>query len=116
MLGNTKHSYYLTDGNRNHFVEFSFKKIYYLKSIGIKVTTSECCLKTFKVEIISPNNCRNIIGEFIRNRRYGDKDQEYQEFEINNECKGIKLYLIDNWGKGGGNYINISKIDFYVGE
>ena len=117
MLGkNTRCRYSLTDGNRNHFVEFSFIKTYYLKSIRIKVTTDECCLKTFKVEIISSNNLRNIIGEFIRNRRYKSQDEEYQEFEINSECKGIKLYLIDNWGSGGGNYILISKIDFYVSE
>ena len=50
MLGKyNQDSYSLTDGNRNHFVEFEFITIYYLKSIRIKVTTDECCLKTFKV-------------------------------------------------------------------
>ena len=116
MLGNTNQSYALTDGNRNHFVEFSFNKLYYLKSLRIKVTDHECSLKTFKAEIISSDNNRNIIGEFIRNRRYSNQDEEYQEFAIDRECKGIKLYLIDNWGMGGGNYILISKIDFYVSD
>ena len=116
MLGNTNQSYALADGNRNHFVEFSFNKLYYLKSLRIKVTDHECSLKTFKAEIISSDNNRNIIGEFIRNRRYSNQDEEYQEFAIDRECKGIKLYLIDNWGMGGGNYILISKIDFYVSD
>ena len=116
MLGNKRYEYALTAGNRNHFVEFSFNKLYYLKSLRIKVTKDECSLKTFKVEIISSNDNRNIIGEFIRNRRYSNQDEEYQEFAIDRECKGIKLYLIDNWGMGGGNYILISKIDFYVSD
>jgi len=42
--------------------------------------------------------------------------KNFKKFEIQKECKGIKLYLIDNWGKGGGNYILIKNIDFNVSD
>ena len=114
MIGKKKQLYSLTEGNRNHFVEFSFIKIYYLKSIRIKVNSRECSLKTFKIEVISPNEERNVIGTFIR-KKYNEISG-FQEFEVNKECKGIKLYLIDNWGSDGGNFILISEIGFNVSE
>ena len=106
--------YSLTKGNRNHFIEFSFIRNYFLKSIRIFVGKAQCSLKTFKVEIISENGNRDNFGEFIRSK-YQDK-QNSEEFEINRECKGLKLYLIDNWGSEGGNYILISTIDFNVND
>ena len=115
ILGkSTLNDYSCTEGNRNHFIEFSFIKTYYLKSIRIKVDNFECSLKTFSVELIDQNNNINNIGTFVRSK-YKD-NTGFQEFEINSECKGIKLNLIDNWGSGGGNYILISKIDFYVSD
>ena len=115
MLGKNKsRTYSLTDGNRNHFVEFSFKNIYYLKSIRISVDNYECSLKNFKIEIKSPNDEKINLGDFIRSK-YED-NTGFEEFQINKECKGIKLYLIDNWGSGGGNYILIKRIDFNVSD
>ena len=115
MLGKNKaYSYYLTEGNRNHFVEFSFKTTYFLKSIRISVDNFECSLKNFKVEITSPFGIVENVGSFTRSK-FSD-NQGFQEFEINRACKGIKLYLIDNWGEGGGNYILIKRIDFNVSE
>lgn len=111
---NFGNDYSCTKGNRNHFIEFSFIRIYFLKSIRIKVSYYECSLKTFRVEIISEKGNRNVIGTFIRSKYSDNKD--FQLFDINKECKGIKLYLVDNWGSGGGNYILISKIDFYVSD
>ena len=113
MLQNNN-SYSLTDGNKDHYIEFSFIKKYFLKSIRIKVHDYECSLKTFKIELISENGDRNNLGTFIR-KKYKD-EKGFQEFEIQKECKGIKLYLIDNWGKGGGNYILIKNIDFNVSD
>ena len=113
MLGkNISNPYSLTDGNKNHFIEFSFIKNYFLKALRIKVDSGECTLKTFKIELISENGKRNNLGTFIR-KKYND-EKDFQEFEIQKECKGIKLYLIDNWGTFGGNYILIEKIDFNV--
>ena len=106
--------YSCSDGNRNHYVEFSFDMTYFLKSIRIKVADYECSLKTFKIEIIKNNGERYIHGQFVRSKYEDNKG--FEEFEINQICKGIKLYLIDNWGEGGGNHIVISKIDFYVSE
>ena len=115
MLGkNNTHEYSLTEGNRNHFIEFSFIKTYFLKSIRIKVANAICTLKTFSIETIDENKNRNNIGTYFRSK-YQD-NSGFQEFEINQICKGIKLNLIDNWGSQNGNYILISKIDFYVSD
>jgi len=98
MLGKKNiNSYSLTDGNRNHFIELSFIKNYFVRALRIKVHNTECTLKTFKIELISENGERNNLGTFIR-KKYND-EKDFQEFEIQKECKGIKLYLIDNWGK-----------------
>ena len=64
--------------------------------------------------MISQNGERKNIGTFIR-QKYSE-NKGFQEFDINDECKGIKLYLIDNWGAGGGNYILIKRIDFNVSD
>ena len=115
MLGKNKSKdYSLTDGNRNHFVEFSFKNIYYLKSIRISVDNFECSLRNFKIEIKSPNDEKINLGDFTRSK-YKD-NTGFEEFQINRECKGLKLYLIDNWGSGGGNHILIKRIDFNVSD
>ena len=115
MLGkNNTYEYSLTEGNRNHFIEFSFIKTYFLKSIRIKVDKVECSLKTFSIETIDENKNRKNIGTYFR-IKYQD-NSGFQEFEINQICKGIKLNLIDNWGSYDGNYILISKIDFYVSD
>ena len=112
VMINSKNEYSLTDGN--HYVEFSFKTIYYLKSIRISVDNFDCSLKNFRVETISPNGEKINVGTFTRSR-YKD-NTGFQEFDIEKECKGVKLYLIDNWGEGGGNYILIKEIDFYVSD
>lgn len=115
MLGKNKSEpYSLTDGNRNHFVEFSFKNIYYLKSIRISVDDYECSLRNFKIEIKSPNDEKINLGDFTRSKYKDNKG--FEEFQINRECKGLKLYLIDNWGSGGGNFILIKRIDFNVSD
>ena len=113
MLKNNT-SYSLTKGNRNHFIEFSFIRNYFLKSIRIKVADFECSLKTFKIEVISEKEKRDAIGTFVR-KKYSEENG-FPEFEILKECKGVKLYLIDNWGFGGGNYILIQNIDFNVSD
>ena len=115
MLGKNKSEpYSLTEGNRNHFVEFSFKNIYYLKSIRISVDNYECSLRNFKIEIKSPKGEKINLGDFTRSK-YKD-NTGFEEFQINRECKGLKLYLIDNWGSGGGNFILIKRIDFNVSD
>ena len=114
ILGKSSGPYLCTKGNRNHFIEFSFIKTYFLKSIRIKVDKAECSLKTFSIETIYENKNRKNIGTYFRSK-YQD-NSGFQEFKINQICKGIKLNLIDNWGSQNGNYILISKIDFYVSD
>ena len=114
MLGKKEGKYSLTKGSNNKFIEFSFIRLYFLKSIRIKTWDFECALKTFKVEVILENGNRDCIGSFIR-LKYSD-NKRYQEFAINRECIGVKLFLIDNWGKGGGDHILISRIEFNVSD
>jgi len=115
LLGkNNSQPYYLSEGNRNHFIEFSFITNYFLKAIRISVDSYDCSLKNFKVEITSPLGTKENIGTFTRSKYIDNKG--FQEFEINKGCKGIKLYLIDNWEEGEGNYILIKRIDFNVSE
>jgi len=69
LLGkNTIYDYYLTDGNRNHFIEFSFKTNYFLKAIRISVDNFDCSLKNFKIEITSPLGVIENVGTFTRSR------------------------------------------------
>ena len=113
MLGKTNANYSLTDGDKNHYVEFSFKKNYFLKMIRISVDKQyECNLKNFRIEVISPEGERINLGIFQRSR-YED-NSGFEKFEINQICKKLKLYMIDNWGAFGGNYILIKRIDFLV--
>ena len=114
MIGKKSGTYSLTQGNRNHYIEFSFNNIYFLKSIRISVDDYDCSLKNFTVEIIPQNWDKYELGKFTRSR-YRD-NTGFEEFPINKECKGIKLYLIDNWGERGGNFILIKRIDFNVSE
>ena len=113
MLGKKDGPYSLTNGNRNHFVEFEFDNNYYLDAIRIKVERSfDVSLKNFKVETISQNGERYNVGSF--KRKQGKDIKGFQEFKIKKECKGVKLYLVDNWGSKYGNYILISRIDFNI--
>ena len=92
LLGkNNSQPYYLSYGNRNHFIEFSFITNYFLKAIRISVDNFDCSLKNFKVEITSPLGTIENIGTFTRSK-YIDNNG-FQEFEINKGCKGIKLYF-----------------------
>ena len=89
LLGkNNSQPYYLSDGNRNHFIEFSFITNYFLKAIRISVADYDCSLKNFKVEITSPLGTIENIGTFTRSKYIDNKG--FQEFEINKGCKGIK--------------------------
>ena len=114
MLGKKYGDYSLTKGNRNHYIEFSFNYNYFLKAIRISVDNWDCTLKNFTVEIIPPNGDRYKLGNFTRSK-YKD-NSGFEEFPINKECKGIKLYLIDNLGDYGGDHILIKRIDFNVSE
>ena len=54
MIGKDKSKpYSLTEGNKNHYAEFSFERMYFLKTIRIEVDPAECSLKTFKVDVIN---------------------------------------------------------------
>ena len=113
MLGKKDGPYSLTNGNKNHFVEFEFDNNYYLDAIRIKVERSfDVSLKNFKVETISQSGERYNVGSF--KRKQGKDIEGFQEFKIKKECKGLKLYLVDNWGSKYGNYILISRIDFNI--
>ena len=108
----TINKYYLSDGIKDHFIEFSFIKTYFLKSIRISILEYECSLRKFSIEIYNKNGNKYLVGLFVR-EKYTD-NVGFQEFPIEKYCKKLRLNLIDNWGSGGGNYILINKIEFLV--
>lgn len=103
--------------NKNHFLIVDLNQNYYLNSIRIQVTTNDCCLKNFTVNIKETNDENENwvkVGDFIRKRE--DQNDQYQSFEIGHYCRQIKFLFIDPWGTKDGNYILIKRIDFEVGE
>ena len=114
LLGkNTKKKIFLSDGNKNHFIEFTFKQIYYLIAIRITVSDFNCSLRNFTIDIIGKNNEKGNIGLFTKAKYSNNPEPEI--FPIERFCKCIILTLIDNWANGG-EYIEITKIDFLVSE
>ena len=113
MLGKSLGDYSLSEGNRDHYIIFDLGKDYYLKSIRIKVDGYECTIKNFTVSV-KEGNGYTFIQKYIRDK-YSD-NKEFQEFNIEKEGRIFKFDLIDNWGSGGGNYILIKELQFYVGE
>ena len=113
LLGKEKQkSYYLSDGNKNHFIEFSFNKIYYLKKIRIIIGNNDCSLKSFTIDIIDEKGNEGNVG-FFTMKQY-EFNNGCQEFKIERGCKNILLNLINNWGNS--HYIQICRIDFFVSE
>ena len=107
--------YCLSKGTKNHFIEFSFRRIYYLKSIRISITELECSLKSFKIDIFDLDGKKEEIDNLFVLEKYSDK-KKFQEFAIEKICKKILINFIDNWGSGGGDYILISRIEFNVSD
>ncbi len=107
-------SYCLTKGKKDHFIEFSFQRIYYLKSIRILISDSESSLKLFNIDIFDGDEKKEEMGLFIR-EKFSDNNG-FQEFSIERVCKKVLLSLKDNWGTGAGDYILINRIDFNVSD
>ena len=103
-------SYCLTNGKNGHFIEFSFKRIYYLKAIKISTSESECSLNSFNIDIFDDDGKKEEIGQFSLDNK------EFKEFTIEKVCKKVLLNLKDTRGNGGGDYILIKRIDFNVSD
>jgi len=118
LLGkSTANIYTLFDQAKDHFLIVDLNKNYYLKSLRIQVSTSDCRLKNFTVYIKETNNENDNwikINDFIRKRE--NQDNQFQSFDIGYFCRQVKFILVDTWGTSNGNYILIKKIDFEVGE
>jgi hypothetical protein len=114
LLEKKNGDYYLSEGVKNNYIIFDLNKKYYLKDIKISVHDYECSLKNFSISYLDENKKWVLVKKYLKN--HYNKNEVYQNFEINVECQKIKLDLIDNWGKGGGNYILVKRIWFNVGE
>ena len=114
LLGKENGPYFLTEGNKNHYIIFDLGKKYYLKGIKITLHDFECTLKNFKISVMDDNNNWKIVSSFIC--QPFNKEVNFQYFEIDVDTQMVKMDLIDNWGNGGGNYILIKRLYFEVGE
>jgi len=114
LLGKENGPYFLTEGNKNHYIIFDLGKKYYLKGIKITLHDFECTLKNFKISVMDDNNNWKIVSSFIC--QPFNKEVNFQYFEIDVDTQMVKIDLIDNWGNGGGNYILIKRLYFEVGE
>ncbi len=114
LLGKENGPYFLTEGNKNHYIIFDLGKKFYLKGIKITLHDFECTLKNFKISVMDDNNNWKIVSSFIC--QPFDKEVNFQYFEIDVDTQIVKMDLIDNWGNGGGNYILIKRLYFEVGE
>ena len=114
LLGKENGPYFLTEGNKNHYIIFDLGKKYYLKGIKITLHDFECTLKNFKISVMDDNNNWKIVSSFIC--QPFNKEVNFQYFDIDVDTQKVKMDLIDNWGNGGGNYILIKRLYFEVGE
>ena len=114
LLGKENGPYFLTEGNKNHYIIFDLGKKFYLKGIKITLHDFECTLKNFKISVMDDNNNWKIVSSFIC--QPFNKEVNFQYFEIDVDTQIVKMDLIDNWGNGGGNYILIKRLYFEVGE
>jgi hypothetical protein len=114
LLGKENGPYFLTEGNKNHYIVFDLGKKYYLKGIKITLHDFECTLKNFKISVMDDNNNWKIISSFVC--QPFNKEDNFQYFDIDIDTQMVKMDLIDNWGNGGGNYILIKRLYFEVGD
>jgi len=98
----------------NQFIVFDFGRVSTITKIGIQVSDFECTIKDFNIE-----NCDNDdtyswrpVRSFVATS--GKLNQGEQIFE-GFQCKGryLRLFMKNNHGPGGGNYILLNNIRFF---
>lgn len=107
-------AYYLGEGTKNHFISFDLNGYYFLKSVKMSVDNFECSVKNFEISVKDNYGDWRVICKYVRDRY--NENNIFQEFPIHCEGRYFKFSFIDNWGAGGGPYILVKRISFYVGD
>lgn len=110
LLGKQSGDYYLSEGNKNHFIIFDLCSNYFVKEFKISVSNYECTVQNFTVSVSDDNTNFGEKKPFVC-PRYSSNIQ-WDIFQLNEFGRYFRFDLIDNWGIGGGLYILINKIMF----
>jgi len=109
-------SYWLSESGltTNQYIVFAFKDTVTVNKLSIKSDYFQCSVKDFKVEVSEDDDLKtwNSVADF--QAKCGLDCSEHQNFEgFSVKTKHIRLYFVNNWGPGGGNYILVSKVRFW---
>lgn len=110
MLDKKHGSYYLGEGNKNHWVIFDLNKVFFVKSFKIMVDHYDCSLQDFSVSVQLEKDDWKKIKDF--KCEHYSKQNGFQEFSLEQEGKIFKFEFINNWGSMGGDYILVKKLLF----
>jgi len=109
-------SYWLSESGltTNQYIVFAFKDTVVVNKLSIKVDYFQCSVKDFRVEVSEDDDLKtwNSVAEFQAKCGLDCRDlQNFEGFSV--KTKYIRLYFLNNWGPGGGNYILVSKVKFW---
>jgi len=98
----------------NQWVIFDFGKPVLINKVSLKVDKWECTVKDFNIEQSNDDdltNWRYIYGFQAQCGLSCIDEQFFDSFEFRGRY--LRLFFCNNWGRGGGDYILISKTRFF---
>jgi len=101
----------------NQWMIFEFPTKVYINKIMMKVSSFECTVKDWMVQVCEDEEQVNweTVKQFqcqCGNSNSGE--QFFDGFEV--WTKFLKLFYVNNWGPGGGDYILITDVKFFGGS
>jgi len=100
----------------NQWMIFEFPTKVYINKIMMKVSNFECTCKDWMVQVSEDDEQVNweTVKQFQSQSGYNNTGEQFFEgFEV--WTKYLKLFYVNNWGPGGGDYILITDLKFYGG-
>jgi len=100
----------------NQWMIFEFPTKVYINKIMVKVSSFECTVKDFLVQVSEEDE--QVTWETIKQFQcqcgnINSGEQFFEGFEV--WTKYLKLLYNNNWGPGGGDYILVTDIKFFGG-
>jgi len=103
-----------TGETRNQWVIFDFGRNVLLTKVSLQSDSFECSVKDFNIEVSDNDDLvswRYIYGFQAQSGKVTTAEQFFDGFEF--KGRYLRLYFVDNWGRGGGDYILITKTRFW---